>query len=372
MTTLSTAPVRLSGYVCALLTVSFAILLSFPPAVRAATPNPPWQQHCPQRIVLLVDLSESMEPNLDVVRQSSRALIDALRGAPNEVAVIALGTNAVVAVPVTDVGADEPRQELKAQIDDLNLLEGVLGATNWEAAFTAAGSLRPDAVVLLTDGQPTAHGTPAVGGSGTLDPEHLNSAVRAADALKSDGTRIIGLGMGLPPENVGNLAAVTGPAAGDDFYQTDASGLLGRLYEIAGKACGVPVAMLPQPEPGTFPLAPVLGAGVVAVLAIVGGGLALSRRRGAGSAEPHPVTRLPARPLPDPTIALDDLPPVSSTMSADQDPDPHRPGHSGVVAPPSGQQRREPRRISLAQFHDADPPHDKGRGGGAGESGQQL
>lgn len=353
MTSRSPGPVRISSYALALATTYLAVLLAHPPAARADTPNPPWQQQCPQRIALVVDLSESMEPNLDAVKQSARDLIDALRGAPNEVAVVTVGTNAVVAAPATNVSADDERQRVKEEVDDLDLLRGNLGATNWDAALTTVRDLQPDVVVLLTDGQPTAHGQPASGGSGPLDPEHLGSAVRAADALKSSGTRIVGLGMGLPPDNVGNLVAVTGPTAGDDFYQTDASGLLAKLYEIASKACGVPVIALPQPEPGTFPLIPVIGAGVVAVVASVVGGMLLSRRRSGTTVVSTPA----ARPLPDPTISLDDLPPVSSITAGD-DPDPER-GAGRTVAPAhevEGRQR-EPRRISLARFQNADPPH---------------
>lgn len=336
-------PVRLVGYALAVLTVYFVVTLSDTGSAQAETPNPPWQQQCPLRIALVVDLSESMAPSLDAVRQSAGDMIDALRGAPNQLAVITLGTDAVVAVPPTDVGADEPRRQVKSDIDDLQLLEGDLGATNWDAAFTAARGLHPDVVILLTDGQPTAYGTPAIGGSSATDSEPLAAAVRSADALKGNGTRIVGLGLGLTPGNVGNLAAVTGPAEGDDFYRTDASGLLSRLYEITGKACGVPVALLPQPEPGTFPLTEVISAAVAAVLAAVGIGIVLSRRRNGGSggiaATPSPAPR----PLPDPTISLDDLPRTSSIGS-------------------------EPRRISLARFLDEEPDrHD--RDGGAGGAG---
>jgi hypothetical protein len=289
-----------------------------------------------------MDLSESMEPNLEAVKQSARNLIDALRGTSNEVAVVTFGTDAVVAVPATNVGVDDERQRIKQKIDDLGIFRGNLGGTNWDAALTTARTLQPTVVILLTDGLPNVHGQPATGG-GQLD---LEPAVRAADVLKNSGARVVGLGMGLLPANVGNLAAVTGPTSGDDFYQTDASGLLSKLYDIASKACGVPVAALPQPEPGTFPLMPVIGVGVVAVIAAVGGGILLSRRR-----SPTTVESTPA----------------SSSAIGDK-PDPKR---TGVAADEVGGSGRGPRRISLDRFQDASPPHQRDRDskGDSGASG---
>lgn len=337
---------RVFSHVLVLVTAGIVALLSGTPAALADAPNPPWRERCPQRIVLAIDLSESMGSNLDAVKKSASNLIDALRGAPNDVAVVTFGTNAVVAVPVTNVGVDDERQRVKKEVDDLDLLRGDLGGTNWDAALTTVRSLQPTVVVLLTDGLPTAHGAPATGGSGPLVSEHLASAVRAADVLKSSGTRVVGLGMGLLPENVGNLAAVTGPTSGDDFYQTDTPGLLTKLYDIASKACGIPVTALPAPEPGTFPLAPVIGAGVVAVIAAVGGGILLSRRR-----SPTTVST------------------PASTVAAEADTDPER---TEIPAHEVEGSRREPRRISLARFQDASPPGQQdqdSRKGGSGADG---
>ncbi|MDQ3274350.1 MAG: VWA domain-containing protein [Actinomycetota bacterium] len=354
------ALVRVVSYSLVLVTASAALSLSCLPAAQADSPNPPWRQQCPQRIALVLDLSESMSPNLDPVKQSANDLVDALRGARNEVAVVTFGTDAAVAVSATNVGADDGRRQVKEQIDNLTLLEGDLGGTNWDAALTTVGALQPDVVVLLTDGQPTAHGQPATGGSGPLDPEHLAFAVSGADILKSSGTRIVGLGMGLLPENVGNLVAVTGPTPGEDFYQTEASGLLDKLYDIASKACGIPVIALPQPEPGTFPLIPVIGAGVVAVLATVVGGLLLSRHRSSA-----PVLSTPtAGARPDPTISPGPRP-VSSIVQEEDDP---AEGRTVTPTPKEGR-RREPRRISLARIQNADPPHRRGHDIGKGGSG---
>jgi hypothetical protein len=345
---------RISSCGLALVTICVAVLLARPLTAQADTPNPPWRQHCPQRIALVVDLSESMKPNLDAVKQSARNLIDALRGAPNEVTVVTLGTNAVVAVPAGNVGANDERKRIKEKVNDLDVLTGNLGGTNWDAALTTVRVLQPDVVILLTDGQPTAHGQPATAGSGPLDPENLASAVRAADALKSSGTRIVGLGVGLPPENVGNLAAVTGPRVGDDFYQTDTSGLLNKLYDIASKTCGIPVVALPQPEPGTFPLVLVIGAGVVAVIAAVGGGMLLSRLRSGTTVLPSPA----ARELPDPTISLDDLPPVAPVLIKNE------PTAEQTVVPQPGSVRA--RRVSLDRIHNATPVRKQDHDGSAG------
>lgn len=324
------------------------LLLGAGPA--AALPNPGWPARCPQRLVVVLDLSSSIGPHLDVVKQAATDLADALRGAPNEVAVVTFGTLATVSVPMVDVGNADERQRLKDAVDDLDLLEGDAGGTNWEAAFITAASLQPDIVLFLTDGQPTTHGDPFAQNADPYDVDNVTPAAQVADQLKSGGTRIVGVGMGLLPENVPNLAQVTGPVPDDDYYETSASadGLLDRLYDIAGKACGIPVAALPQPEGETFPVLAVLGGVVGAALLAVVGGLLLSRRTSGPLATVGPK---PVAVLSNPTIGLDAVPRVAREVMTGRDdtavtpPDPAPP-----AADPPAPTMRGPRRISTARL----------------------
>ncbi|MGH4014937.1 MAG: vWA domain-containing protein [Pseudonocardiaceae bacterium] len=375
MVQLGSGMVRAFTYALLLVAVAVALLPacalpSVPFTTPPGSPNPPWPQQCPLRIALVVDLSDSMESNLDVVERSAGDLVEALGEAPNEVAVVVFGSAADVAVPMADVGDDDIRRQVRDQVADLGATRG---STNWEAALTAARSLQPDVVIMLTDGE----------------PDSLATAVRSANALKGDGTRVVGLGVGLQSSSVANLVAVTGPAAGDDFYQTSASGLLDKLYEVASKACGVQVGPLPLPEPalpppappatGSFPLIPAIVAGLVAVLAIGVGGALLSRRRSG----PVAVSKPTADPLPDPTISLDDLPPVPSTVVADD------PSAGAAVVPTQNTEEddgsapgdtpvgrsggvRGPRRISLRRSQQRTPPHQEDHDSGSGAGGSST
>ena len=262
----------------------------------AATTNPAWPAKCPQRVVIVLDLSSSISPYLPEVKKSATDLVDALRGAPNEVAVVTFGTAASVAVPLLDVGNDAERARLKELVDRVGLGAGDGGATNWEEALHTAEALDPGVVLFLTDGEPTAHGTASTGYSQSTD--NLTPAVQVADRMRRDGTRIVGVGMGLQSASIPNLVQVTGPVAGDDYYETgsDAVGLLDKLYDVAGKTCGIPVTALPQPEGGGFPVVPVVVGTLGLALAIgVVGYLRSRRRHVSGRPAPGPAAVKPER-----------------------------------------------------------------------------
>ena len=334
------------------LLVMFAALVGAPPA-SATVPNPPWPARCPQRVVVVLDLSSSIDPYLPEVKKSASDLVDALRGAPNEVAVVTFGSASSIAVPLLDVGNDGERARLKDMVNDVGLLPGDGGGTNWEEALRTAASLDPGIVLFLTDGEPTVYGGPNTGYYGG-GGDSLTPAVQVADGMRSSGTRIVGVGMGLQQSSVPNLVQVTGPVVGDDYYETgiDADGLLDKLYDIASKTCGIPVAALPQPEGGHFPVVPAVITALGTVLLAVIGGYLMSRRR--STCELGPVNRSVRKkpePLKDPTIRMADVPPVvpdvlrtseEHTMGRDTD------AETAVRKP-----ARRPGRMSLDRLHQA-------------------
>jgi von Willebrand factor type A domain len=324
------------------------------PAVSAAVPNPGWPGKCPLRLVIVVDLSTSMDPNLPQVKQSTRDLIDALRGAPNQVAVVAFGAAAAVAIPMGDVSDEDNRARMKDSVDTIALLPGDGGGTNWEFALTTAATLDPDVVVLLTDGQPTAHGDPYSQAGLADDANNVSAAVTVADEMRTEGVRVVGLGIGLTDEFTANLAEVSGPISGDDYYQTgsDADGLLSRLYDIASKACGLPVAALPQPEGANIPIAAIVGAVVGAMLLAILVGYLLSRRKSVTVA-----TTLKSVKLADPTIKRPASPKVPnlSSRTIDRSATSDRSSDTQPNGPP-----RAPRARDLSWLHESDPPSQRG------------
>jgi len=218
------------------------------------------------------------------------------------------------------------------------------GGTNWEFALETAATLQPDVVLLLTDGQPTAHGDP-YSSAGVVDDRTdpsaaVTAAVLAADSMRVNGVRLVGLGIGLTSNFISNLAEVTGPTPDDDYYETgsDASGLLSRLYDVASKSCGIPVAALPQPEGGNVPVAAIV-AGIVGLLLLaVLGGYLLSRRKSAAVA-----TTMKSSKLPDPTIKRTYVPPRSLLQE------------TPLERPPSPPVRTT-RHLSKARLRPEDPP----------------
>lgn len=332
-----------SGRLCRVLLGGLlgTVLLSLLAATSAtAATNPSWAARCPQRFVLVLDLSSSMTPNLDQVKQSASDLVDALSGAPNQVGVVVFGDVASVAIPMADVGNDGQRHQIKSAIEDVGLTLVDTGGTNWEAGLITAASLRPDAVLLLTDGEPSEHGIPGKGRGIVSDNDNLGAAVRAADRLRAGGTRIVGVGIGLNDVSAPNLIQVTGPRANDDYYQTgsDASGLLSQLYDVASKSCGIPVAALPKPETAPFPFLPAIGGVVAAALLAVVIGLFRNRPK-KDKVRPGLDSGPPARRrdvLKAPSISMDEVAHPSSDIAAVDEP--ARPDPS--ASPP-----RVPRRL---------------------------
>lgn len=332
------------------LAVALLLLAGAGPA-SAAAPNPTWPSRCPQRIVVVLDLSTSIGPNLPAVKKSASDLVDALRGAPNQVGVVTFGSEATVAIPMLNAGDDVQRQRLKDEVGDVGLLPGDGGGTNWEVALTTAASLKPDVVLFLTDGEPTAHGDPFSAAGVVQDSDDLAAAVRVADSMRRGGTRIVGVGMGLLPQSVPNLVEVTGPVDGDDYYETSANtdGLLNRLYDIASKTCGIPVAALPQPEAGSFPVLPVVGGILAAALLAVIGGYIKSRRK---PSEKSPTVMPKGEPIRNPSISLDEIPAAAIDVTAAPPATPV----PEVVPSPEGRPRRAlgaPRRLSVRRLHTA-------------------
>ncbi|GAA3888581.1 hypothetical protein GCM10022243_61830 [Saccharothrix violaceirubra] len=263
------------------LSIVALLLLLAPAPAKADVPNPAWPSRCPLKLGLLIDQSYSMSSRFVEVREAASNVIDALRDKKSEITIIGFGGVATTIDSAVDVSDDDDRRALKETVKRIDTGDSGEG-TNWEAALTDIAPLDLDVAVVITDGQPNT----AAGGD-TTDP--VAAAVVAADRLKADGTRLVGIGIDLPPEGAVNLAAITGPVPGQDYYADDTVTLLRRLYDIVANSCGVPIDALPRPEPATFPWREVLlGAGaLLLLLGLVAFGLHRKRRA--------PVTVTPTR-----------------------------------------------------------------------------
>jgi len=284
------------------------VLTSARPASAALVPQPAWPAKCPLRVGLFLDQSSSLAAGFGDVKNASQDLVDALRDHPSEVMVAGFGTNASVVHPLTDVSTKPGRTAVKKAIRGLDTFNDSSGqgATNWEAALQLAESSEVQIAVILTDGLPNVYGSP-VQQAEPGDDSALTAARKVADRLKRSGTRVVPVGMDLGEGGVENLAAISGPKAGDDYFLTRVNVLRGELYQIAAKSCGVPISALPTPEPPAFPLRNVIIGLVAGVALLVVAGFGINRVRNGVKRPPSTPVSPPPTPVEDRILRVSDL-----------------------------------------------------------------
>ena len=192
--------------------------------------NPPLDESCGIDMVLIIDSSGSISPSeLQTMKTAFNGFVDAfLPNTPTHIAVVEFDTTAH---SVQDYSTDVPT--IKGAIN--SAYSG--GWTNWDDALTKAHDLfdnrddKPDLYVLASDGNPTAHGP--TGSYGSTE-DHLTPAILKANEIKSDGVRIITLGIG-DTLNPANLIAIS---SADAYYSTDFSTLAATLADLANDLCG--------------------------------------------------------------------------------------------------------------------------------------
>ncbi|MEI8002656.1 MAG: vWA domain-containing protein, partial [Actinomycetes bacterium] len=225
------------------------VLRRVDPALRAA---------CGLRVRLVFDLSSSVSPaEAELLRMAAIGFVDALTGTPTEIAVGSFATSAPAAgnadLGFTSVATPGGALGVRAAIAALTPPAGDDGFTNWDAGLRAAAAApgaRADVVVVLTDGSPTVMGVPAVYPPVVTDLDQIAAGVRAANALKVQGIRVVAVGVGDAFEVAApNLVAISGPVEGSDVTRTSFAGLPAVFAGLAGALC-------PTPEPPTPPAPP--------------------------------------------------------------------------------------------------------------------
>ncbi|MCL9798327.1 vWA domain-containing protein, partial [Frankia sp. AgKG'84/4] len=315
-----------AAIIIGLLAVLATVSVAAAPA-RAApsgpSADPPWQSRCPMRVSLVLDLSPSMGDSADQLRSAAKDLVDALRGGQNVVSVVTFSGSSRVRVPPTDVSRDADRAQVKREIGKLKV-DGLFssGGTNWQAGLETAAGLSPHLVILISDGEPTM-GTPSAGPTAATgryaSNQPLGAAVEVANRLRDSAVRIVAVGIGSKASTVPNLAEISGPRAGDDYFTTDSSHLLRELYQIVSRACGIPVGALPGPQGNSFPLAKTLIAGLLGLVLLVGVGMLVGRSRSRPAAPHAPRSRRASAPIPDRTIDHRQLLPTDDDVAAPPD-----------------------------------------------------
>jgi hypothetical protein len=216
--------------------------------------NPPLAGHCGLDVLLLLDRSGSITDDRITYRDSALALVATLTGTATRLKIFSFAESAAANQP-TFLDLRVPADVATANAVIAAVYSTTAGATNWDAAMSLAASAGVDAVVFVTDGNPTFRNSTSPGansdGGNTVDLLDLTSGVASANLVKTlgksatTGATILGVGVGdgITPSN---LATVTGPNINTDYYISTVATLNARLQTIAGQLC-------PQPPPAPAP-----------------------------------------------------------------------------------------------------------------------
>ena len=260
-----------------LMACGFVTLTGSPPASAAITvtpaPNPPLPASCGINLALDFDLSNSITaPQFTQMRQASINLVTSLQGTPSQVGVYSYATFAPAtngsggtvnhptipgtqpaanfALPATPISTPGGATTVNQRIAGLTRVASASGGTNWDQGLSQlvrTGQPHYNAVLFITDGDPTTWG-PNNNGSGTsTDDTTVNAAITSANAVKATGTRVIAVGVSnTTGPSVQRLQYISGPVRNSDYYVTNWDALQDTLVSIATAACQGTVTVVKQ------------------------------------------------------------------------------------------------------------------------------
>lgn len=208
-----------------------------------ALENPTVPARCGLDVAILVDLSSSVEGNEHNSRAAATGIINALTGTPSRVALHtfasstpAAPTNTNANVPLTSVATSTSAAPLLARADGLRISDNIQ-YTNWDTGLydlTRYSGLH--AVIMITDGLPTRYRSES--GVARTRLIEMENAIASANAVKADGAAIIAVGVGVGVDGGdANLAAISGPTRGTDYYQTGWQQLAAEMTALANQNC---------------------------------------------------------------------------------------------------------------------------------------
>ncbi|WJM15458.1 DUF7507 domain-containing protein [Microbacterium arborescens] len=215
--------------------------------------NPALSEHCQMNIAISVDLSNSVtDTQLAQTRSELAGLAQSLEGYPLQLAVHNFASNAPATsgpsnspLPLTSLADEAGVDAVGAYVNGIQRPASAQGGTNWDRGFAAVAASPEtyDALIFLTDGNPTQYGSPARGPGNSTDRAVMDASVRSANELKATGTRIVPIGVS---DNLSGQALadfrehirqVSGPTEGSDYYIAGFSALQRTLIDIVNANC---------------------------------------------------------------------------------------------------------------------------------------
>ena len=221
----------------------------------ASRDDPPLAAGCGLKVALLFDLSATTA-GLHDLKAAGRSLVTALTGTPSSVGVYTFGTTAPATVagdgnlgptPVSTAGG---AATVDAKISGLSGTPGDSAAWDQGLWQIASDPTRYNLALVLT-------------GDGGLPARFVDTenAIFSANALKAKGTRIVAIGVGAGATDTGatdtgaaaDLASISGPVAGTDYYLTNPAALMGLLTNMADAECAGTVNVTTKVVPASAP-----------------------------------------------------------------------------------------------------------------------
>jgi hypothetical protein len=225
--------------------------------------NPSVPAICGLRYALVFDLSTSVSTpvnNLPALKAAGTDFVDSLTGTPSSVAVYTFGTTAPAdgsaanaTLEPTSVSTAGGAATVNSKIGGLTV--PARAATNWDAGLWQVSAEDLDdaynVVIVLTDGNPNRYGQSGAGTNINTRFIDVENGIFSANALKNDGTRVIAVGINNAATD--NLAAISGPATGSDYFSASFAGLASVLSGLAAENCTGTVSIVKQvvPDGGT-------------------------------------------------------------------------------------------------------------------------
>ena len=202
---------------------------------------------------MVVDQSTSVSSSeMTQFRTALNSFVEALSGTSSKGAVYTFGTTAARTQELTSIDSSA----LASAITRATTYNSTTKYTNWDAAFrtvaqdnvVTGGVPTYDLVLLLTDGDPTtfAPSNPAAttNFNGTVRFQPNAEAIFSANTVKSAGTKVVGVGVGMSTNSDLNLKAVSGPNINSDYFlSTNFAGLSAKLKKIATINCGGKISL---------------------------------------------------------------------------------------------------------------------------------
>ncbi|OGN04928.1 MAG: hypothetical protein A2831_02640 [Candidatus Yanofskybacteria bacterium RIFCSPHIGHO2_01_FULL_44_17] len=207
--------------------------LAITPSPTSA-PNPILQNSCGLDVALVIDNSGSINSTeLNQMKAAFKGFVDTLLPlTPTEFSITAFNT---VATKLQDFSNNT--DTLKSAIDNVPLSHNL---TNWEDALIKADDTFdprptvPNLIVFASDGEPTVSNETSNSSGNTL--AYLQDALPIANAIKSSGTRIVTLGIGIDAANEQNMKYIS---SDDAYYSaTNFSELSNTLNQVVTDLCG--------------------------------------------------------------------------------------------------------------------------------------